>query len=272
MKQTLWSRLLLFFALTVVSMSCDRDDIYLPPSYNHPNGSCLVTESTDDIMGFSYVFTYNAQGDPVTATNTIITYDSRDRLIKADYSAGATSYYREFRYSDRSYLPSSSRLYYQGDLVQTELYSYERGRLAEIDKTGVFQSVHFNRVYRITYNGNGNVKTITQSDQEEPLYEGISYDNKPNIFGGNQWLKYLMFASESGYFLYQYQLLSANNPTQWTLNNEDGGLKFTASSSYEYNEEGYAAKNTTLLQAPNIGGDGVDELTGTQINTFNCED
>lgn len=257
--------------MVVVSFSCDRDDVYLPPTYNQPNGSCLVTETTVDIIDFSYAFTYNAKGDPVTANNAIVTYDSRDRLIKVDYSSGTTSYYREFRYSDRSFLPSSSRLYYLGNLNQTELYSYEAGRLTEIDKTTVNQSVQYNRIYRITYDADGNVKTITQSDQEEPLYEGSSYDNKPNIFGGNQWLKYLMFASESGYLLHQYQLLSANNPTQWTLNDDDW-LTFTATSTYEYNEEGYATKNTTLFQAPNIGGEGVDEVTGTQLNTFNCED
>jgi YD repeat-containing protein len=240
----------------------------------------LITE-TNDNQAYDIKISYDNSGNPVTVTgnifgftiNSAVSYDTRGRLLKITYRPTA---YREYVYNDNTFLPAECKVYQPQvnsnsnviELVEDDLFTYNStGLMTKYDVlyTNSYQSGEI--VWQYAYDSNGNLTTITRPDQSTAVYNATGYDNKPNITGANQWLKYILLDPNNGYNFYYYLLNNTNNATNWTLNDPNASaFNPKILSYYQYNSKGYAIKDSTVFFDPVNGN-----YTDVQINSFTCK-
>lgn len=240
------------------------------PDFNKSNNGCLLSEATDASIGIDFPITYNAKGDPATFAGSAISYDSKSRLSKIQYSSAR---YREWVYNDNTFLPSRSNFYSDGGLAGTIIYTYDSsGRIIKYD--AIYTSSE--NVWQINYDTKSNVSTIIVADEKGPIsgfgvgdtvYKAKSYDGKPNFANANQWVKYMLPLPEMGYFLNIYLVFSANNATEWSVNDRFNAFIFHSEQAfYQYNNKGFAVKDSIISKDPVYG-----DYTDVQVNSFNCQ-
>ncbi|MBK8520698.1 MAG: hypothetical protein WAT20_15495 [Ferruginibacter sp.] len=256
-------------ALISFIQSCKKNDaVPGPPDYNQPNGSCIVTQTTDaaslGLFG-DLDFVYNANGNP-RSLNGFVTYsyDTKGRLVKDSSS----QYTLTITYKDETFLPAATyrRVTSTNALVQTILYTYDNAR--KVIKTNLLYAYGASQgeiIWKYTYDANNNIQTIIDPVSGDTIIKVKSYDNKPNFLWGNQWIKYILNDPTSGYFPQNYFLFSVNNPLEWSINDNRSGLIIpVVNAYYTYNSKGFAIKDSVVFRDP------AGDFEGVQTSVFTC--
>jgi len=258
-------------ALALISFihSCKKNDgVTIPPDFNQPNGSCIVTQ-TSDAAGFGLFgdldFVYDVKGNPLKLNDFVTySYDAKGRLVKDSSS----QYTLTITYNDETFLPSATyrRLTSNNALVQTILYTYDNaGKVIKTNVLYVYGTSQGEIIWKYTYDNKNNIQTIIDPVSGDTIIKVKSYDNKPNFLGGNQWIKYILNDPTSGYYPMNYFLFSANNPLEWSINDNSGGLIVpVVNAYYTYNNNGFAVSDSVVFRDP--GGD----FAGVQTSAFTC--
>ncbi|MCY7293753.1 MAG: hypothetical protein LH615_16370 [Ferruginibacter sp.] len=261
---------LFLITLTLICVqACKKNEVVaIPPDYNQPNGSCIVTQ-TSDAAGLGVFgdlnFVYDAKGNPLLLNGFVTySYDAKGRLIKES----STQYTLTITYNDETFLPSATyrRFTSNNALVQTILYTYDNaGRVIKTNLLYVNAGVPGEIIWKYNYNTGNNIQTIIDPVSGDTIIKVKSYDNKPNFLGGNQWIKYILNDPTSGYFPMNYFLFSANNPVEWSINDNFGGLIIpVVNAYYKYNSKGYAVSDSVVFRNP------AGDFSGVQTSVFNC--
>lgn len=243
-------------ALTLTACG-DSDDDEQPDTDPIPT-SCVLTRMIDD-AGNETRFTYNDQGyvstimydnsDDFDGPELITTYvyDTDNRVIRQDYiEEDEDGGYTTYTYTED--LLTKSEYYKDDVLIKTEYFSYNNGRVERItDSEG--------KVMTFTYNGAGNITTITSTEEDYPfLVEFENYDSKKTPF-----------TAVKGYLnIYEY---SVNNPIKFKTSYDLGGDEvwvITSSFEYDYNE-----LNLPISIAETTDGDWGGTITTTL--TYQCD-
>ncbi len=184
-------------------------------------------------------------------------YDENGRLIKAVF--GPTQYgdnrsYFDYAYNDNTFLPSSLKYYspLNGGLLVTLNFLYDdKGQMIRIDNINA-QRPFYNSSENYTYDQKGNVIKVVKAasnggtvyDIPFTEYEVLSYDNKQNFLGGNQWLKYIFFYTQL--HDYEFMMFSKNNVVDWLWRPEAYSFyspeAYYLQSNIDYNHQGFANK------------------------------
>ena len=230
-------------------------------SYDVPNRHCLPTHLEDDAFGYSVDLFYNDMGDPDSLSfngfPATYRYDKNKRLIKAVYGPeqyGDTRSFYDYAYNDNTFLPSSLKYYspLNGGLLVTLNFLYnKKGQMIRIDYINAKRPI-YNSSENYTYDQKGNVIKVVMAasnggtiyDIPFTEYEVLSYDNKQNFMGGNQWLKYMFFYTEL--YDYEFMMFSKNNVVDWLWRPEAYSFYFPEAyylqSTLDYNHQGFANK------------------------------
>jgi hypothetical protein len=265
-------KLLLYYAtivfIAILYISCKKNDTIVPlPDFNNSNKGCLVT-NTSDLSGFGaydLAFTYNARGNPETFAGFLqISYDNKGRLLRQQNDGDN---YVQWEYDDdNTFLPAFSYNYANGIRTGTQFFTYdEQGRMVKSDRIYVNNYAQGEVIWEYTYDIKGNVQTIMQKGETVPLFKAISYDDKPNSTGANQWIKYILNDPGSGYLALNYLLFSANNATEWSLADNFFATAPTVNCYYTYNAGGSVTRDSVVFHDPVNG-----EFYDIQTNSFNC--
>lgn len=256
--------------IVLFTVSCKKD------FYNQPNGPCLITHYEETLYGYSVDIFYNSQGNPDSLSfsgfGNKLEYDNRGRLVKQKFATG----YIEFIYTNNTFLPAISK-YWRSDfstpppsgLVAVDTFRYNILGQLIIQGEDNRLSPEYNNTRRYEYNSSGNVTNVTISAQNGGtvfatpvvLYQGTRYDNKYNVFGSNQWLKYIFYTTDLSDYV--YAMHSVNNAADWNWG-FGGGYVATVTAAITYNTQGFANFfNNHLIDTDGNEFDFTEQCTST---------
>jgi hypothetical protein len=211
----LYSRLLLFAMILFQAISCKKiaEEILKDPCADIK--FCNVKSYTFSGIGVSYpantaTFIYDALGNPLTVTNTVVSTGYPNQVFKYDASHRLTEFYRPY---DNGHFETWYKYIYDGSGRIAFDTTFVFGTVTPTGPTGSWQT----RVTTYTYDGTCRViktSSVTIGDEGgSPLVEtysydlngnlirpGVLYDNKVNIHRTN---KIFMFVDRD---------FSMNNP------------------------------------------------------------
>jgi hypothetical protein len=253
------------------------DNAELSASLFNCNG-CPITSLADQAYGEVLNFYYNKKGNPdsvswvTSGIYSKFVYDRWNRLSQINFGIPSVSIFCWFSFKYRGFdpLPIAYDFIYPafGGLQAIDSFQYDfLGRITHRFGTFINNPVN-NYDEHYTYDWKGNVvKTDVKGHDGGTGYNpgfleftASTYDNKPNIMGGNPWFKYLFFYSFVDATPFYYSIFSQNNAQNYNWYYDIAGDSYSVNSTFTYDNKGFATNDAM---------DFYDNVGQTDIGIFN---
>lgn len=245
------------FALMAVFtsvISCKKNNSDVSPQQLEQLAKCPLknVNSTTGKPLYSFEYTLsrikriiNKEGEEV---GTTFTYNNKNQIEKMEISTPRPeeTYKVLFQYDAASGKIIKAKTSVKGYEYQVNDFVYAGDNITTINTSLDVFGYKVKGITRVEYVG-GNVSKVFSKIEGEPellAFEGISYDNKAQVYPDGYQTMALGFVGLSNNF---FAFFGKNNPTSVKVYDDNGKLDEATDISYEYNNYGLPAKGVKTV-------------------------